>query len=60
MVCEPSASSIAEAIENILIDEERRKQIGENGAKQIIDNNPDWDDSLEKVAKFICSSKTNV
>lgn len=53
VVCEPSASSIAEAIENILLDDERRKQIGENGAKQIIDNNPDWDDSLEKVAKFI-------
>lgn len=53
VVCEPSASSIAEAIENILLDEERRKQIGENGAKQIIDNNPDWEDSLEKVSKFI-------
>ena len=53
VVCEPSASSIAEAIENILLDENRRKQIGEFGAKQIIENNPTWDDSLEKVAQFI-------
>ena len=57
VVCEPSASSIAEAIENILLDEERRKQIGENGSKQIIDNNPAWDDSLEKVAQFILKNE---
>ncbi len=53
VVCEPSASSIAESIEHILLDEERRKEIGENGARQISENNPSWDDSLEKVARFI-------
>ncbi len=56
VVCEPSASSIAEAIENILLDEERRKQIGEYGAKQIMENNPDWDNALEKVAQFILNN----
>lgn len=55
VVCEPSASSIAEAVEGILKDEARRKQISEQGARQIKSNNPSWDESLEKVARFIQS-----
>lgn len=55
VVCEPSASSIAEAIEKILLDGDMRKKISEYAASQILDNNPQWDESLEKVAKFVLS-----
>lgn len=53
VVCEPSASGIAQAIEKVLLDTDRRKQIGERGAMQILDANPAWDQSLEKVSAFI-------
>lgn len=53
IVCEPSASNISEMIEGILCDIEKRKAISERASKQILENNPDWDTSLEKVVKFI-------
>ena len=58
VVCEASAENIAESIEGILQDTERRRKIGEQGANEIINNNPDWDTSLEKVAQFVmCPNK---
>lgn len=53
VVCESSASSIAQAIEEILKDGDRRKKISEQGAQQISKQNPDWNTSLERVAEFI-------
>jgi len=53
VVCEPSASSIAQAIATILLDENKRKKIGERALDQIMNSIPDWNTSMEKVASFI-------
>ena len=58
IVCEPSASSIAQAIENILLDEKSRKAISKRAVEQITNFNPDWNTSLEKVADFIQEPET--
>ena len=57
VVCEPSATSIAEAIERVLLDGEGRRKISECGARQIADANPSWEESLEKIAEFIQMKK---
>lgn len=53
IVCQPSATAIAESIVNILSDKEKRKEITENALYWIDKENPTWDESLEKVAKFV-------
>ncbi|MCI6475247.1 MAG: glycosyltransferase [Mucispirillum sp.] len=53
IVCQPSATAIAESIVNILKDKEKRKEITENALYWIDKENPTWDESLEKVAKFV-------
>lgn len=49
----PSATHIAETIRDALENEEIRKCISENSSNNIVNENPTWDDSLDKVAKFI-------
>ena len=53
IVCQPSATAIAESIVNILSDKEKRKEITENALYWIDKENPTWDESLEKVARFV-------
>ena len=53
IVCQPSATAIAESIVNILSDKEKIREITENALYWIDKENPTWDESLEKVARFV-------
>lgn len=53
VVCEPSATGIAEKIEALLNNPERRRRISEQGVEQAGAEKRTWDESLEAVYRFI-------
>ena len=52
-LAEPSATHIAQTIQEALKDGKLRGQISETASRQIIDNNPSWEESLRQVGEFI-------
>lgn len=57
MLAEVSATCIAQTLERAMLSVELRQQIVAQAVSQIVSSYGDWDNQIEKVYRYMCSSK---